>query len=230
MSLKILLVEDDEQLSFMIKDAFETVYSGCYEVRLAKNGQIGLEMFKAERPDMVVADVEMPVMNGLQMTRRIREFDTTTPILFTSIHGEPADVVRGLEVGGNNYIKKFYGLGELHSYIQTHFRNCGGASPSDGARSIGIFRFHPQEETLENTLTGETVALAHKPAMVLQLLADRRGEVIKREIFLQHVWENDYSEENLNNQICQLRKQLKADKSLEIMTVKGIGYKLEVKA
>lgn len=224
------MVEDDEALAFMTKDAFETVYSGCYEVRVAQNGKVGLEMFKAERPDIVVADVDMPVMNGLQMTRHIREFDTTTPILFTSILGTPADVVRGFETGGNNYIKKYVGLGELHAYIQAFLRSRGGATPSDEVRSIGIFRFHPMEETLLNTLTDKSISLGRLRAGVLKVLSEHPNETVTHAALLDSVWRLDDNEESLYDCISDLRKWLKADSGIVINNLRGIGYKLEVKS
>ncbi|EDV01602.1 response regulator receiver domain protein [Phocaeicola coprocola DSM 17136] len=102
--IRLLLVEDDANLCYIIRGGLEDMIGG-YEIMTADNGEAGLRIWKETHPDVIVADIEMPVMDGYEMVRRIRETDDVTPILFTSGRVSPKDVVKGYELGVNNYIK-----------------------------------------------------------------------------------------------------------------------------
>ena len=108
--IKILLVEDEATLAIIIRD---TLNSQGFQVITAENGERGLQLFFHERPDVVVADVMMPNMDGLEMVKRIRNKDVTTPILFLTALSETEDVVRGFEAGANDYLRKPFGMLEL---------------------------------------------------------------------------------------------------------------------
>lgn len=103
--IKLLLVEDDASLRYIVQGGLEDMIGG-YEVIVAANGEEGLKQWKEQHPDVIVSDIEMPVMNGYEMVKRIRETDGETPILFSSALISPKDVVKGYEIGANNYIKK----------------------------------------------------------------------------------------------------------------------------
>ena len=107
---KILLVEDEATLAVIVRD---TLKSQGFEVITADNGEQGLQMFFRERPDVVVADVMMPNMDGFEMVRRIRNKDVSTPVLFLTALSETEDVVRGFEAGANDYLRKPFGMLEL---------------------------------------------------------------------------------------------------------------------
>ena len=114
--IRLLLVEDDANLCYIIRGGLEDMIGG-YEIMTADNGETGLRIWKETHPDVIVADIEMPVMDGYEMVRRIRETDDVTPILFTSGRVSPKDVVKGYELGVNNYIKKPFLAEELNAHI-----------------------------------------------------------------------------------------------------------------
>ena len=120
--MKLLLVEDDATLRYMIRNSLEVVIGG-YEMAEAANGAEGLELWKTFRPDIIVADVEMPVMDGYEMVAKIRETDRLQPIVFASGMEDPSHVMRGYEVGVNNYIKKPYLPEELDAHVRALLRN-----------------------------------------------------------------------------------------------------------
>ena len=120
--IKLLLVEDDATLRYMIRNSLEVVIGG-YEMAEAANGAEGLELWKTFRPDIIVADVEMPVMDGYEMVAKIRETDRLQPIVFASGMEDPSHVMRGYEVGVNNYIKKPYLPEELDAHVRALLRN-----------------------------------------------------------------------------------------------------------
>lgn len=114
--IKLLLVEDDASLRYIVQGGLEDMIGG-YEVIAAANGEEGLKQWKEQHPDVIVSDIEMPVMNGYEMVKRIRETDGETPILFSSALISPKDVVKGYEIGANNYIKKPFIPEELDAHV-----------------------------------------------------------------------------------------------------------------
>ena len=114
--IKLLLVEDDTNLCYIIRGGLEDMIGG-YEVMTASNGEEGLRIWKEQHPDIIISDIEMPVMDGYEMVRRIRETDGFIPIVFTSGRVSPKDVVKGYELGVNNYIKKPFLAEELDAHI-----------------------------------------------------------------------------------------------------------------
>ena len=115
--IKLLLVEDDANLSYIIQGGLEDMI-GDYEVCIAHNGEEGLEAYRKEKPDIIVADIEMPVMDGYEMVQRIRKTDKDIPILFSSARVSPKDVVKGYELGVDNYVKKPFLPEELDAHIR----------------------------------------------------------------------------------------------------------------
>ena len=123
--IKLLLVEDDANLSYIIQGGLEDMI-GDYEVCIAHNGEEGLEAYRKEKPDIIVADIEMPVMDGYEMVRRIRKTDKDIPILFSSARVSPKDVVKGYELGVDNYVKKPFLPEELDAHIRALLRRKPG--------------------------------------------------------------------------------------------------------
>ena len=115
--LKLLLVEDDANLRYIIRGGLEDMIGG-YEIKDAANGEEGLKVWQEWQPDVIVSDIEMPVMDGYEMVKRIRETDPDIPILFSSGRVSPKDVVKGYELGVNNYLKKPFLPEELNAHVQ----------------------------------------------------------------------------------------------------------------
>lgn len=135
--IKLLLVEDDANLCYIIQGGLEDMIGG-YKVLTASNGEEGLAVWKAQQPDVIVADIEMPVMDGYEMVRRIREQDEHVPILFTSGRVSPKDVVKGYELGVNNYVKKPFLAEELHAHITALLKLMRGMSAQKEVRKVPI--------------------------------------------------------------------------------------------
>lgn len=135
--IKLLLVEDDANLCYIIQGGLEDMIGG-YKVLTASNGEEGLAVWKAQQPDVIVADIEMPVMDGYEMVRRIREQDEHVPILFTSGRVSPKDVVKGYELGVNNYVKKPFLAEELHAHITALLKLTRGMSAQKEVREVPI--------------------------------------------------------------------------------------------
>ena len=199
--IRLLLVEDDANLCYIIRGGLEDMIGG-YEVMTADNGETGLKIWKETHPDVIVADIEMPVMDGYEMVRRIRETDDVTPILFTSGRVSPKDVVKGYELGVNNYIKKPFLAEELNAHILALLKQTGGE---------------------ERTLTEREAAL-------LRILCENKNKVVKREAILERLWNTDddyFASRSLDVFVSRLRKMLASDSTVQLKTIKGVGLILE---
>lgn len=229
--IRLLLVEDDSNLCYIIQGGLEDMVGG-YEVMTAPNGEEGLKLWKEQHPDVIVSDIEMPVMDGYEMVRRIRETDPFTPILFTSGRVSPKDVVKGYELGVNSYVKKPFLPEELNAHITALLKMTKGmrASEDEAVFSIGKhFRFDAERAVLHSEVDGEHL-LTVREAQLLRLLCEQKGKIVKRDVILSRFWntEDDYfASRSLDVFVSRLRKLLASDSSVQIRTVKGVGLVLE---
>lgn len=223
--IKLLLVEDDANLSYIIQGGLEDMIGG-YEVTIAGNGKIGLETYRQEQPDVIVADIEMPVMDGYEMVRRIRETDKEIPILFSSARVSPKDVVKGYELGVDNYVKKPYLPEELDAHVRALLRVRQGTVKDEiQMYEIGSYTLIPGQATLRHA-SGTSQLLTPKENGILELLFRKPGEVVRREVILDKFWntEDDYfASRSLDVFITKIRKLFTKDETVKIKTVKGIG-------
>lgn len=228
--VKLLLVEDDANLCYIIQGGLEDMIGG-YEVMTAANGEEGLRLWHEQKPDVIVSDIEMPVMDGYEMVRRIRETDSDTPILFTSGRVSPKDVVKGYELGINNYIKKPFLAEELNAHITALLRLTKGMKKTDEEEVFRLgnrYLFDVQKQLLRD-VQGEEKSLTQREARLLQMLCENKGKVVRREQILAQLWdtEDDYfASRSLDVFVSRLRKLLATDGTVQIKTVKGVGLML----
>ena len=231
--IKILLVEDEATLAIIIRD---TLNSQGFQVITAENGERGLQLFFHERPDVVVADVMMPNMDGLEMVKRIRNKDVTTPILFLTALSETEDVVRGFEAGANDYLRKPFGMLELIVRIKALVGRAFVPHdiPHDDSPTqyvIGDYQLDTMKEHLvyaaDNADT-EIIPLSHRESEILRLLCSSKGEVVDNRDILLELWGDDsyFNTRSLHVFITKLRHKLSRDSQVRIINVRGIGYKL----
>lgn len=232
--IKLLLVEDDENLAYMEKSSLEDIVGG-YEVRTANNGKEGLAAYAEFKPDVIVSDIKMPEMDGLEMVRRIREIDGDTIILFTTALTSSADLKAGYLAGANNYIKKPFMPDEINAHVQSLVKLKNGRRSNDesGHVTFGLFTLDADHASLTNRNTGEKKMLTQREAQVLELLAANKNEVVRREALLSRFWgiENkDYfASRSLDVFIKKIRTHIEDDPSLELKTIRGVGLTLLTK-
>lgn len=228
--IKLLLVEDDANLRYIIQSALEDIIGG-YEVIAAANGEEGLQQWKQHQPEVIVSDIEMPIMNGYEMVSRIREMDGDTPILFTSGLISPKDVVKGYELGANNYIKKPFLPDELDAHIHALLKLSKGEKAKDESQCYKVgkeYVLDATHATLRHS-SGVNKTLTVREAGLLQMLCEKRGDIIRREAVLDKFWntEDDYfASRSLDVFVTKLRKLLAEDESVSVKTVKGVGLML----
>ena len=226
--INVLLVEDEETLALIIKDTLE---GQGFFIRLAKDGEEGLRLFFEEKPDVLVADVMMPRMDGFEMVRRIRRQDKQTPVLFLTARSATNDVVEGFELGGNDYLKKPFGMQELIVRIKALLGRASRYPASENQPSatefeIGRYRFNATTQRL--SYLGSETELSHRESEILRRLCENRNEVTPMQDILIDLWGDDtfFNQRSLHVFITKLRHKLSRDERIRIVNVRGIGYKL----
>lgn len=238
--IKVLLVEDETSLAMILSDTLE---AQGFEMRTAHDGEEGLRMFDEQKPDVLVADVMMPKMDGFEMVRRIRKTDSRTPVLFLTARSAVNDVVEGFELGGNDYLKKPFAIQELivrikslcHrasvGNISSEEQEVGNVSPdnpdaADQWLSIGRYRLNVTSQILQ--LDGKDTELSHRESEILRMLVESKNNVVESKDILLQLWGDDsfFNSRSLHVFITKLRHKLSADENIRIINVRGIGYKM----
>ena len=226
MSNKILFVEDEEDLTLIVAD---TLRGQGYDVITAADGIEGLEKFKTEAADIVVADVMMPKMDGFTMAKEIRKISPTIPLLFLTAKSTIDDIEEGFEIGANDYLKKPFELRELIVRIKALLRRYNTNRSEDIKFSIGRYIFNVTTQTL--SLEERSVVLSHLEAKVLERLATSIGKTVDASELMIAVWQRDEpsNRNSLHGYIHKLRRILRHDQSVNILNQRGFGYMLTVK-
>ena len=230
--MKLLLVEDDTNLSYIVHSGLQEIIGG-YEVITAFNGKEGLEAWREHHPDIIISDIDMPVMDGFEMVRLIRETDGDTPILFASALTSPKDVRKGYDIGVNNYVKKPFIPDELDAHLHAILKMKEGTKSRDesGICRFGKYVLDAKQAFLLNNESGNKTTLTVREAQLLQLLAQNKGEVVNRETILNRFWNTDddyFASRSLDVFITKLRKLFANDPQIDIVTKRGIGLSLVV--
>jgi len=227
--IKVLLIEDDINLAYIIKSSLEDILDE-YEVSLASNGEEGLKQLKSFNPDIIISDIEMPLMDGLEMVKRIRQTNLDLPIIFATGKNNSKDVTRGFEVGADNYIKKPFTPEELDAHIKTliNLKNNSRLRIKNAIHKIGKYSFDPKNLTLTFN-ESEKRTLTAKESQILSMLLEHKGEIVKREVILKSYWpESDYfTSRSLDVFISKLRNYLSQDDSVSIKNIKSTGLILD---
>lgn len=225
MGNKILFVEDEKDLTLIVGD---TLRGQGYEVITAADGIAGLDRFKAEGADIVVADVMMPKMDGFSMAKEIKKLSPTVPLLFLTAKSTIDDVEKGFEIGANDYLKKPFELRELMVRIKALLRRYNTNRGEDIKLSIGRYIFNVTTQTL--SLESRSVELSHFEAKILERLATNIGKTVDASDLMIAVWQRDEpsNRNSLHGYIHKLRRALRQDPSISIINQRGFGYMLTV--
>ncbi|MFT5336813.1 MAG: two-component system OmpR family response regulator [Sphingobacteriales bacterium] len=223
--MNILLVEDDPNLGMLISDFLKM---NGWEVSLVVNGKLALEHLDATPVDLIVMDVMMPVMDGFTAAQKMRERKIKTPIIFLTARSQSEDILKGFEVGGDDYVNKPFEMEELVARIKAiYHRVSGGVSVTfNEPVQVGKYSFDFQNRALE--FQGESKKLTTKEAELLKLLVELKNKVLDRDEALKLIWGNAtyYNGRSMDVYVTKLRKHLKEDGNLEIINVHGQGFKL----
>jgi two-component system alkaline phosphatase synthesis response regulator PhoP len=230
---QVLVVEDDPHLAAGV---MENLRAEGYEVTLASDGEEALTWLAANSCALVILDVMLPGADGLTVCRTLRERGNTTPVLFLTARGDPADRVRGLEAGGDDYLAKPFHLQEFLLRVRAILRRWDWYHSASATAATAMVRFGGNEVDFRafraRAWNGESQELTEKEAMILKVLAEHAGQIVSREDLLERVWGYDVfpSTRTVDNFILRLRKRFEKDPAnpRHFLTVWGVGYRFLV--
>jgi DNA-binding response OmpR family regulator len=225
MMVTVLYAEDEVFLGKIVK---ETLESRGYAVRMETDGRDVMEAFHQLKPDICILDIMLPGKSGLEIAAEIRQADKKVPILFLTAKTQTEDVVKGFAQGGNDYLRKPFSMEELIVRMQNLLQLAGNhtAAVADQDNiTIGRYKFNLPRQTLVGG--AEDRKLSYRESELLRFLFENRDNIIDRRDILMKLWGNDnfFNSRNLDVYITKLRGYLREDPSLEILTIKGVGYR-----
>ncbi|MFC2120520.1 response regulator transcription factor [Bacteroidota bacterium] len=226
---KVLIVEDDPFLGLIVKENFET---RGYESHLCKDGESGLKAYCKLKPDICILDVMMPIKDGFTLAKEIRKIDKKVPLIFLTAKSLQQDVIEGFNIGADDYIKKPFSMEELLLRVSAIIKRADGTAPdSSGITTfyIGKYLFNYEAQFLRYN-DSFTQKLTHREAELLKLLFENKNQVLDREPTLTKLWGDDnyFTGRSMDVFISKIRKYLQNDPNLEIINIRGKGYKLVI--
>lgn len=227
MPVKVLYAEDESFLGKIVKESLE---SRGYFVVMEADGNKVLTHFNHHKPDVCVLDIMLPNKDGFTIAEEIRNIDNKVPIIFLTAKTQTADLVKGFKTGGNDYIRKPFSMEELIVRIENVLNRKNIQEPEPNvAVQLGIYSFNSNHQLLTDG-EGEK-KLSFRETELLKVLYANRDKIIDRKEILNLLWGNDnfFNSRNLDVYITKLRSYLRKDSNLEIITIKGVGYRFVVK-
>ncbi len=226
MTAKVLVVEDDEAMAVALRDGF--TYEG-YEVELARDGEAGLAMARDGSPDLMILDVMLPKMTGLEVCKKLRGEGSDLPIIMLTARGQEIDKVLGLKLGADDYVTKPFSFMELMARVEAILRRCGHGKEESRCGSITFADVEVNFDRHETTKDGQPIDLSPREYRLLHFFAEHPGEVITREQLLDAVWGYDTIPftRTVDTHVAKLRKKIEDDPSdpRHLITVHRVGYK-----
>lgn len=223
--INILFAEDEQALGMIVRDSLQ---SRDFAVDYFDNGKDALASFLNKKYDILVLDVMMPEMDGFTLASEVRKINNSVPIIFLTAKSQVEDVVEGFEIGGNDYLKKPFSMEELIVRIKALTGRIVSNNTAQNLEiiNIGEYTFDYVNQTLKHQLFEKQ--LTHREAELLKILCSNRNSVVDRKATLLDLWGDDsfFNARSMDVFITKLRKYLKHDPSIQIINIRGIGYKL----
>ncbi len=226
--IRILLVEDERMLAEILSD---TLTDRKFDITLAYDGEQALQMVRNGDFDVIVTDVMMPKIDGFTLVKRLRSEGCKAPILLLTALSATEDVVRGFEAGANDFLKKPFAIDELIVRIKALAgRTKGSIVEDEKVYTIGRYTFTPKDNLL--SIAGRDTTLAARESAVLLHLCRVVGERVEASVILKELWGDDtfFNLRSLNVYISRLRHHLAADPDIEIVNIRGVGYRLKIRS
>jgi two-component system, OmpR family, KDP operon response regulator KdpE len=221
---RILVVDDERQIIRMLRASLQ---SSGYEVLTANNGIEGLERFESGRPDLIITDLAMPEMNGLELTQAVRRLDRT-PIIVLSVRDTDVMKVKALDEGADDYLTKPFSMPELLARIRAQFRRIATEKPEQMRFEVGDFVIDADAHTV--SVRGQALHLTPKEFDLLLLFARSPGRVLTHKVLLRAIWgpAGDDQPEYLRVLIAGLRKKIeKGEGQRYIQSEPWVGYRFQ---
>ncbi|RME19482.1 MAG: DNA-binding response regulator [Bacteroidetes bacterium] len=229
--IRILLAEDDENLSFMLE---QYLIQKGFDVVVKSNGEEAFDIFCKKKFDLLILDVMMPKLDGFSLARKIRQINTEIPIIFLTAKGSKEDTLEGFNSGADDYITKPFSIDELIARINAVIKRTNiykAIESNETVFEIGEYTFNYAEKQLIHHPTKEQMHLTTKESELLRLFAIHKNSLLDRSFALKSIWGDDnyYNSRSMDVYIAKLRKYLSKDPNISIVNVHGKGFQLYVK-
>jgi DNA-binding response OmpR family regulator len=228
--IKVLYAEDELALAHIVRESLE---ERDFIVALCADGGQAWRQYEKQKPDILVLDVMMPKIDGFELAKKIRAIDKTTPIIFLTAKSQVKDVIEGFEIGANDYLKKPFSVEELIVRMKVLLSTNrlliipkSESFPVKEIISIGKLTYDPARNNLQHgTITKHLTA---RESELLNLLYQHKHDIIPRKLLLQKLWGDDtfFNARSLDVFITKLRRHLEADPQVQLINIRGVGYKL----
>lgn len=221
----IMIIDDEAGVRELLSDALKLA---GFETLSAPDAMAAQTMLRSQKPDLLIVDINMPMMDGFEFIERIRSHGDNTPALMLSARGDRADITRGLTVGADDYVTKPFGLEELVLRIRAILRRAQFSSTTPVNLEAGPIALDP--DTHQVTFKGEVVDLSPTEFRLLHVLLESKGRVLSKSVLLDEVWGINFETETtvVDTYISYLRKKLHKDGFEGIRTIRGVGFQLQV--
>jgi two-component system response regulator TrcR len=221
--INLILAEDELALGTIIQESLE---SRDFKVRLCGDGQKAWDSYQAQKPDVLVLDVMMPKKDGFSLAAEIRKTDPYTPIIFLTSKSQTEDVVKGFGLGANDYVRKPFSMEELIVRIKAQLDRIRIRQSQSDWIVLGKYEFHPTRQILKLGATEQP--LTSRESQLLQILLENANDITDRTRILTQIWGSDdfFNARSMDVFITKLRKKLQDDPAIQILNVRGYGFKL----
>jgi DNA-binding response OmpR family regulator len=226
----VLIAEDDSSLMRGLKDNFSAKE---YQVHTAIDGEYALHLAMSIHPDLIILDIMLPKLNGYEICRRIREAELTVPIIMLTAKGQEEDIIRGLNIGADDYVCKPFSIGELLARANAFIRRNAGRK--EISYQFGEFTLHLDSRKLVRSSGAnevEEIPLTPKELALLELFTSRAGRALTRDTIINIVWHNNLltTTRSVDRCVNTLRSKIEPDpqQPTHIKTIRDIGYRFEI--
>ena len=219
----MLVVDDEENIAYVVSAALRL---NGFDVSTADTGRRALAAANADRPDLLVLDVMLPDLDGFEVCRRLRQDGHDVPVLFLTARDEADDRLRGLTIGGDDYVTKPFSVEELVARVRVILRRTGVATEASVHR-CGAIEIDDDAHVVRSN--GNVVALSPTEYKLLRFMMRNQGRVLTRSQILDHVWDYDFDGEStvVETFVSSLRRKVDTGPHRLIHTVRGVGYRLD---
>jgi two-component system OmpR family response regulator len=223
MAPQIMVVDDEANVRELVCDALRIAE---FETLQANDGMSALTLLRTAKPDLLIIDINMPLMDGFDLVERLRSQNDMTPVLMLSARNDRADITRGLSLGADDYVTKPFGLVELLLRVKAFLRRTSKVSTSDATISCGPITLN--EEKHQVTFNEDLVDLSPTEFRLLAILLENKGRVLSKSVLLDDVWGITFESETsvVDTYISYLRKKLHRDGFEGIKTIRGVGFQI----
>lgn len=228
--IRVLLVEDDKDYTFIVKNELES-FAGEYEVIIASDGKEGLKKWRETEPDIIITDIKMPHLNGLEMIKHIRQTNTDIPIIALTGFAKEQSIEECYNSGANIFIRKTFDINDLNGHIKGFYNssNFWAYKTKKDFYEIGIYTLNTRSGILHNKITNNTTHVSKTENEILCMLVENINKCVKRTNIVQFMGKKyDFNPGSLYSYISNIRKILNDDPRIIITAVPNVGYILSI--